>query len=495
MASLTIRAGLNASTRLPTSSLLIIGHNRHIKAFSYDELKPKIGECVSEAQWKHAVEILPNSGSLPLYFNQARIASISDKLSRGNSPANPIEIFKEVKSSSSLKGSETMNIVLLADYEHVLASVAAISRSFPTYCRKTGKSEDNISSIEVEVVVTNGKALTENDVSFLSALSHAIREAGRLIDAPANELTTDALVDEAKVVAASLGLTPTIIQGEELLNQGFGGIYHVGKAGPTPPAFVVLSHKPAGATQTYALVGKGVVYDTGGMQIKGKTGMPNMKRDMGGAAGFLHAFATLVKAGFKQNLHVCLCIVENHVSPIANKPDDIIRMLSGKTVEINNTDAEGRLILADGVYYAKHTLGADTIIDMATLTGAQSYLTGKLHGAVLTNSEDWELKALQAGKRSGDMLGPMLFCPEVHFPDLKSKLADMKNSNLGKMNGPPSAVAGLFIGAHIEFGEGLNWLHLDIAAPAECEDRGTGYGPTLMSALLGNDTNVPLLHH
>uniref|UniRef100_A0A1I7WSH7 CYTOSOL_AP domain-containing protein n=1 Tax=Heterorhabditis bacteriophora TaxID=37862 RepID=A0A1I7WSH7_HETBA len=173
-----------------------------------------------------------------------------------------------------------------------------------------------------------------------------------------------------------------------------------------------------------------------------------------------------------------------------SKPDDVITMLSGKTVEINNTDAEGRLILADGVYYAKHELKADTIIDMATLTGAQSWMTGKLHGAILTNSEEWESKACSAGRRSGDLLAPMVFCPDLHFSDLKSPIADMRNSNLGKMEGPPSAIAGLFIGSHIDFGEGLNWLHLDIAAPAESSDRGTGYGPALMSVLLGHHTDI-----
>ncbi|VDO91187.1 unnamed protein product, partial [Heligmosomoides polygyrus] len=280
--------------------------------------------------------------------------------------------------------------------------------------------------------------------------------------------------------------------GEELREKGFGGIYSVGKAGPTQPSFVVLSHLVPEAKEHYALVGKGVVFDTGGMQLKTKTGMPNMKRDMGGAAAVLHAFHTLVSSDFKQNLHLCLCIVENNISPMANKPDDVIKLLSGKTVEINNTDAEGRLILADGVFYARHVLKADVIIDMATLTGAQAYASGKLHAALLTNSEEWERKACIAGRRSGDLVAPLVFCPDLHFPDLKSPIADMRNSNLGKMDGPPSAVAGLFIGAHIDFGEGIKWLHFDIAAPAESGDRGTGYGIALLSYLLGHLTTAPM---
>uniref|UniRef100_A0A8R1IJ44 CYTOSOL_AP domain-containing protein n=1 Tax=Caenorhabditis japonica TaxID=281687 RepID=A0A8R1IJ44_CAEJA len=168
-------------------------------------------------------------------------------------------------------------------------------------------------------------------------------------------------------------------------------------------------------------------------------------------------------------------------------------MLSGKTVEINNTDAEGRLVLADGVFYAKEVLKATTIVDMATLTGAQAWLSGRLHGAAMTNDEELERKIVLAGKQSGDLVAPMLFCPDLFFSDLKSPVADMRNSNLGKMDGPPSAVAGLFIGAHIGFGDGVKWLHLDIAAPAESGDRATGYGPALFSTLLGKYTTVPML--
>ncbi|KJH47105.1 cytosol aminopeptidase family, catalytic domain protein [Dictyocaulus viviparus] len=132
---------------------------------------------------------------------------------------------------------------------------------------------------------------------------------------------------------------------------------------------------------------------------------------------------------------------------------------------------------------------------MATLTGAQSFVSGKHHAALLTNCNEWEEKACLAGRRSGDLVAPMTFCPDLHFVDLKSPVADMRNSNLGKTEGPPSAVAGLFIGAHIEFGEGLKWLHFDIAAPAESGDRATGYGPALLSCLLGHLTKAPMFKH
>lgn len=212
------------------------------------------------------------------------------------------------------------------------------------------------------------------------------------------------------------------------LFSGFGGIYGVGAAANCPPALAILSHTPPGAHKTIAWVGKGIVYDTGGLSIKKTADMVGMKRDCGGAAGILGAFYNVVKSQFNQNLHAIFCLAENSVGPKATRPDDVHTLYSGLTAEINNTDAEGRLVLADGVAYAKKDLSADIILDMATLTGAQGISTGRYHGAILTNNEDWEKCALDAGKYSGDLLFPIPFCPELHFSEYASVIADMKNS-------------------------------------------------------------------
>jgi len=284
----------------------------------------------------------------------------------------------------------------------------------------------------------------------------------------------------------------TILKGEDLREKGFGGLYSVGKAAASPPIFCCFSYTPAGATESIALVGKGITFDTGGYSLKISGNMLTMKMDMLGAAGMLGAFCTLVKSGFKQNLHCVLCIAENAVSPMASKPDDIITTLSGKTVEITNTDAEGRLVLCDGVYYAKNNLKANVIIDMATLTGAQRYASGAYHASILCNSEWLEEEAIKWGKKTGDMVHPLPYCPDLHFPCMKSKVADMINANIsGKTAGPPSALAGLFIGNHIEYGKAgkdgegvIDWLHIDMAYPAFLADRSTGYGVALLSGLL-----------
>ncbi|CAP35649.1 Protein CBR-LAP-1 [Caenorhabditis briggsae] len=492
MAQILVRNGIQAVGEGLTS-VVIVGKKSVLQAVSFEGRFQEVAQKFvgDSSSWTSMVSRINSSGRLPLHYELAHLIAVPDTASRGNTPTNSHALFRDMRSVSYPSDVQNVHVVLFAEYSDVLAHVAAIARTFCKFSMKTSATEARSLNVNIDVVCDQ---FTSQDAHFLTDLSESVRETARLIDTPANILTTDALVEEAVKVGHAVGATVSVIRGEDLLTGGFGGIYHVGKAGPTPPAFVVLSHEVAGSTESIALVGKGVVYDTGGLQIKTKTGMPNMKRDMGGAAGMLETFSALVKNGFSQTLHVCLCIVENNVSPIANKPDDIIQMLSGKTVEINNTDAEGRLILADGVFYAKEILNATTIFDMATLTGAQAWLSGRMHGAAMTNDEELENAMVRAGKASGDLVAPMLFAPDLFYADLKSPIADMRNSNLGKMEGPPSAVAGLFIGAHINFGEGLRWVHLDIAAPAECGDRGTGYGPALFSSLLGKYTNVPILN-
>ena len=215
-----------------------------------------------------------------------------------------------------------------------------MARAYSAYSRKTVGEPPNAQprpvrevQVKVEFLVVDGETapaspanLSASDKKALETSCEAIQLAARLVDAPCNEMNTTAFVDEAKKVASELGIVPTIIRGEELRERGFGGLYGVGKASVHPPALVVLSHKPATSTKAIAWVGKGIVYDTGGLSIKGKTAMPGMKRDCGGAAGVLGAFSVAVKNGFTDTLHCVLCLAENSVGPLATRPDDIHTM-------------------------------------------------------------------------------------------------------------------------------------------------------------------------
>ncbi|VDK84168.1 unnamed protein product [Litomosoides sigmodontis] len=498
MATLTVKQGIDPELKLSKDTqVLLVGKKKLLKNIKFDgDIMAKFSGFVTSKTWSSLMESFAENSpaTIPLHLNLSTVIAVADESSRHNAPSNALSIFKEVKRTSQIDGVKNVSIVLYAMLADLFPSVAAIARCYPLYSRVT-ENRSSLKNIQIEFVVTDSEQkLTDRDMLFLQTLTESIRNTARLIDMPYNELNTEQFIAEAsKLVSTLPNIESTIIKGNDLLEKGFGGLYHVGRASSSPPIFACFSHKPPNATKTYTMVGKGIVFDTGGMQIKTKTLMPGMKNDMGGAAALLGSFYTLVKLGFKQNLHCLLCVADNTISHSANRPDDIITMLSGKTVEITNTDAEGRLVLADGVYYAKHMLKADTIIDMATLTGAQGFATGKLHAAVLTNSEEWENRTCKAGRASGDLVHPLPFCPDLHFSDLKSPVADMRNSTFSTTQGPGSSIAGLFIASHIDFGSGLNWIHFDIAYPVESCSRATGYGPALICALLAPDLDVPLL--
>ena len=211
--------------------------------------------------------------------------------------------------------------------------------------------------------------------------------------------------------------------------------------------------------------------------------MPGMKMDMAGAAAVLAAFEAAVQLGLDKRLTAILCIAENAVGPNATRPDDILTMYSGKTVEVNNTDAEGRLVLADGVAWASKHRSPDIIVDMATLTGAQAAATGKRHAALYCNDDALEQEAVEAGRRSGDLAHPLPYCPEFFRKEFNSLVADMKNSVKDRGNAQ-SSCAGQFVGNHLDKYTG-KWLHIDMAAPAKRNGRGTGYGVGLLLALAG----------
>ncbi|KAJ1480547.1 hypothetical protein T484DRAFT_1759172 [Baffinella frigidus] len=312
------------------------------------------------------------------------------------------------------------------------------------------------------------------------AVADGVRLACSLVDRPPMDMTPTALADAAKAVAVEIPgvVVSEHIVGENLRDKGYGGIWGVGKAGECPPSLLVLSYDPPGAIETVCLVGKGITYDTGGLSLKSKDGMPGMKHDMGGAAGMIGGFYAAAKLGCKQRIHLILCIAENAIGPTAFRNDDILTMFSGKTVGV-----PGRLVLGDGVAHATKLLRPNLVIDMATLTGAQLVATGKKHAGVLANSEELERKAVAAGLRSGDFCFPLLYAPELLFPEFKSEVADMKNSVKDRGNAQ-SSCAGHFIEKHLAADYTGGWLHIDMAGPGTKDQRATGYGVGLVLALL-----------
>ena len=424
------------------------------------------------------------------------VCVLPEPSSRHNSPARPHAI-------ATLLGRHVPSVpqvsvlLCLDETTHAFAAGSAVARAWGVYSRKSGPAKDR--KVNVAFLAPAGTSVPSSVLGAIERAGAGIRLASRLVETPTAELHTDAFVEEARAVATRLGadetadgqrtVTVTVIRGTELRDAGFGGLWGIGKAATRPPALVVLSHQPEGATRAIAWVGKGIVYDTGGLSLKGKTDMPGMKRDMGGAAAVLAAFEAAVRGGFPERLHAVLCLAENAIGPEAVRNDDILTMYSGKTIEVNNTDAEGRVVLADGVAYAVKHLAPEVIVDLATLTGAQLVATGKRHAAIVCNDEALEVRCIAAGRHSGDLVHPLPYAPEFFRSEFKSDVADLKNSVKDRMNAQSSCAA-QFIAEQLGEYTGA-WLHVDIAGPAEAEHRATGYGVALLLSLFGADGTSP----
>merc|ERR1712168_1214566 len=504
MATVLFNGGLATSDPV-TAPVIVVGHAKHLNRVNWDSIKVKLEPRVNKELWTAAVSSLSPSptDSVSLYMNLATVAALPAKVSRHNTQSRSHSLTKIVK---SLTAGSNECVVVVCTPQDMYASGCAVARAYSAYTRKTVGEPPSAQprpvrevQVKVEFLLVEGETdpampanLTESDKKVLESSCEAIQLTARLVDTPCNEMNTTAFVDEAVKVASELGIVPTIIRGEELRERGFGGIYGVGKAAVHAPALVVLSHKPPTSTKSIAWVGKGIVYDTGGLSIKGKTAMPGMKRDCGGAAAVLGAFSVAVSNGFTDTLHCILCLAENSVGPLATRPDDIHTMYSGKTVEINNTDAEGRLVLSDGVAYAAKDMSCDIVLDMATLTGAQGIASGRYHASHMSNQQTCEEAVSYAGRSSGDLTFPAVFCPELQFPEFTSAVADMKNSVADRNNGQPSC-AGLFIMANLGFEFPGVWLHVDMAAPAHSGERATGHGVALLNTLFGASSRAEIL--
>jgi probable aminopeptidase NPEPL1 len=423
------------------------------------------------------------------------VGMLPDQLSRYNAPSRAGAIFNVVAQSSTGRSGAAAILLCLDDPEHYPAAAAAIARALPLYNGKSGKSEK--ASLKIMAIDADEKPIKASSV--VKSRVENVREVARLVDMPPAELNPATFQKEAwKMLRGMEGVTKTAIIGPKLVAAGLGGIHGVGRTAPEQPRLLVLSYKPKGKAKGphVALVGKGVTYDTGGLSLKVGGSMSGMKADMGGSAAVLGAFLELVQTGVKRRVTALLCLVENSIGPDAYRLDDILTMHSGKTVEINNTDAEGRLLLGDGVSYAARKVKADVIVDAATLTGAQLVATGKAHAAVVSNDQELEDQLVAAGRLSGNLLHPMPFAPELYRKEFRSQVADMRNSVADRMNAQVSCAA-QFVYNHIEDVD-VKWAHVDLAGPAFVKGRGTGFGAGVLAQfvrdLLERGTGRGLVH-
>mmetsp|Transcript_10487 Transcript_10487/g.32043 ORF Transcript_10487/g.32043 Transcript_10487/m.32043 type:complete len:507 (+) Transcript_10487:310-1830(+) len=441
-----------------------------------------------------------NGTKVPLqYLEDGTVKNVSlvllppmQNISRHNHPLSPHAVTALV-SSIPWVGDQLGIVVVLEKKEHAYGIGCAIARAFPLYNRKSGNSAYAQRTVQIALVhVKEGSGPLAFMAKTISTTAENIRTAQRLVDMPSSELTVDSYVKECKTIADELGVEIEVFRMRELEERGMGCIAGVGRAAISysgEPAMVILKHRSKGKPgeeqpKTISLVGKGIVFDTGGLALKSRDGMCEMKMDMGGSAAVLLAFKSAVQLSYPGNLNAVLCIAENGIGPTALKPDDIVTSYSGKTVEINNPDAEGRLVLADGVAYAATDLKSDVIIDMATLTGAQMIATGQRHAAIITNNLDTEYTLFRSGLASGDLTWPLPYCPEFFRSEFSSRVADMKNSVKNRANAQSSCAA-QFIADHLPSTYSGVWAHIDMAGTAMSNGRATGYGVALIVQYLG----------
>lgn len=486
MKALTFQDTTNIENSSSADEVLVIGRKCILKGLSTAPTFTPLEDLI-KGPFDRMLNSISDSGKASTYLStKYSIIALPDEVSRHN---HKMSLHKLTEFVAGSKGNVQIFVIDDEIEKQVGGVSCSIARAFPLYSKKSsakGEAENN--DVNTVFLNQNFEPVQKPELwKAVHAAAEGVQLAAKLTDMPPNELTTDAYAAECRRIAEELGDCVTIeeIKGDELKERGYGGVYGVGKCAVCPPRVVIMNYTPPGESKEYvALVGKGIVYDTGGLALKTKTGMPGMKHDMAGSSGLLGGFVAAVKVKVPRRITLILAIAENAIGPNALRNDDVITLYSGKTVEINNTDAEGRLVLGDCVAHAsKHLESLDLILDMATLTGAQSITTGKKHGAILTKKQSTEDRIYQAGKTSGDLVFPLLYAPELLKPEFSSKVADMKNSVANRSNAQ-SSCAGHFIESHIDETFEGEWVHVDMAGPGSDKDRGTGFGVGLVLGVL-----------
>ncbi len=296
-------------------------------------------------------------------------------------------------------------------------------------------------------------------VAHGEAVAAGVALARDLVNTISDDKTPPQIAEWAQTVASEAGLACRVLDGGALREGGYNAILTVGKGSAAEPRLVEMIYEPAGgATKTIAIVGKTITFDSGGLDLKSADGMYSMKTDMGGGGSVLGAMKAV--AALKPNVKVIgiMTAAENMPSGTAMRPSDVVKALNGKTFEIGNTDAEGRMVLADAVTHAARA-GADEIIDLATLTGAKMVALGSLTVGAMGNDQGLMDRFLASAAAAGERVWQLPTWDE-YKDDLKSDIADLKSTG---SRGGGAITAALFIG---EFVEGTPWVHLDIAGSA-----------------------------
>ena len=346
----------------------------------------------------------------------------------------------------------------------------------------------------VVVLAPEGTADADAVGRRAGVLAEAVAATRDLVNTPPSDLYPQSFADAAAAAVDGLPVELTVLDDAELRAGGYGGLIGVGQGSSRGPRLVRVDYVPEGARGHVALVGKGITFDSGGLSIKPAAGMEDMKSDMAGAAAVLGTVVAAARLGVPVRVSGWMALAENMPSGTAQRPSDVLTIYGGRTVEVLNTDAEGRLVLADAIVAAGET-GPDLIVDVATLTGAQMIALGRRVSAVMANDDALRERLTRLAGEAGEQLWPMPLPPELR-PSLDSAVADI--ANMGERYGG-MLVAGLFLAEFVptrggEQGEPsdgaaeaadapagddakIPWAHLDIAGPSFNTAGAHGYTP------------------
>jgi leucyl aminopeptidase len=372
--------------------------------------------------------------------------------------------------------------VLLGGYEFSLRSEPADDQEQPA-ADQAGQDQGMVS-----LLVTDRQAC-EGPFHLAEVVAGAVATARDLANAPSAGKSPQWLAAEAQRLTAASGVQVRIWPDDELAAAGFGGIVAVGGGSVRPPRLIELSYQPPAAESHIVLVGKGITFDSGGLSLKPNDSMMLMKTDMAGGGAVIAVMAALAELGVRSRVTGLVAAAENMPSGSAYRPGDVLSQYGGTTVEVLNTDAEGRLVLADALAYAAARLAPDQIVDIATLTGAARVALGGSHAALYANCDSLAEALLAAGLVSGDRLWRMPL-EDGYLTSLKSPVADI--AHVARDHNPAGSIlAALFLR---EFVAGIPWAHLDIAGPGrsatddgERSKGATGFGTRVLLRWLAPD--------
>lgn len=471
---------MNNTSIFPEPSILLksssdLSKFKSVLEFRYSD---ELDMAVSSGKKAGAVSVISDTSGRSLFV-----------VSLGNRKKAVVETFRKAASafarwSTSHAGKE---YGLDLDQTSIISVGSAANAILEGLClggfdfaRYKTKDIENKSAVTIHVQSKKQKDL-DTAINTAMIIGSSVDLARDWIHEPANVINPQSLEERVKEAAKEYGLTVKVIQFDELVSMGAGGLTAVGKGSKDKPRLLLVEYKGAGSHAPIALVGKAITFDTGGYSLKPSDFIQGMKYDKAGGISVLATIIAAARLKLKTNIVTVIPAAENMISSEAYRPDDILKMLSGLTVEIVSTDAEGRLILADALTYTQNTYKPRVIIDIATLTGGVKIALGTLRAGLLSNSDDLAVTLEKAGENTGELLW-RLPMDEEYFDLIKSDDADMKNSGAREAS---TIVGAIFLKQFVS--DDVPWAHLDIAATGEadsekpwCGKGPNGFGVRLM---------------